>query len=273
MTKKLVKKYYTEHGTEEWKRLIKNPHNQLEFDTTIHFIKKYFPKKGLILDAGGGPGRYTIDLAKQGYDVVLLDLTPELLQIAKRKIKKEKVQDKVKNIIEGSIHDLSMFSDNTFDSVICLGGTLSHLVDKRQREKAINELIRVAKKDAPIFVSVIGKLAVLTSELVNFPEEMENERIFKKVRDTGDYYGDYGFTACHFYLPEELKKSFEIKKEIKVLEMVGLEGLSSGHQKETNKLFEKYPKAWKIWKETLLKTCTHQSVVGISDHFLIICKK
>ena len=39
---------------------------------------------------GGGPGRYTIELAKLGYDVVLLDLTPKLLEIAKRKIKKRK---------------------------------------------------------------------------------------------------------------------------------------------------------------------------------------
>jgi hypothetical protein len=38
----------------------------------MHFLEKYLPKKGLVLDAGGGPGRYTIELAKKGYDVVLL---------------------------------------------------------------------------------------------------------------------------------------------------------------------------------------------------------
>lgn len=55
----------------------------------MYFLKKYLPKRGLILDAGGGPGRYTIDLAKLGYDVILLDLTPRLLRIAKRKIRRE----------------------------------------------------------------------------------------------------------------------------------------------------------------------------------------
>jgi len=98
MAKKFVKKYYAEYGIKEWKRLFKDPYHQLEFGTTIHFLKKYLPKKGLILDAGGGPGRYATELAKIGYDVTLLDLTPELLQIAKRKIKKEKVQNKVKQI-------------------------------------------------------------------------------------------------------------------------------------------------------------------------------
>ena len=272
MTKRLVKKYYQEYGINEWTRLTQDPYHKLEFDTTLHFLKKYLPKKGLILDAGGGPGRYTIELAKLGYNVVLLDLTPELLHIAKRKIKKEKVQNKVKQIMQGSIDDLSMFENNTFDTIICFGGALSHIVNKKQREKAIDELVRVAKRGAPIFVSVIGRLAVLVSDLIHFPEEIEMKKLFRKIRDTGDYQGGYGFTACHFYLSKELEESLE-KRKIKVLQMVGLEGLSTAHSRETNRLFKKYPKAWKIWWETHLKTCTYPTAVGISEHFMIICKK
>jgi hypothetical protein len=54
MTEKLIRKYYSEMGTGEWKRLIKDPYHRLEFNTTLHFLRKYLPKKGLILDAGGG---------------------------------------------------------------------------------------------------------------------------------------------------------------------------------------------------------------------------
>jgi SAM-dependent methyltransferase len=241
----------------------------------MYFIKKYLPKKGLVLDAGGGPGRYTNELAKLGYDVVLLDLTPKLLEIAKRQIKRARVQHKVKQIIEGSIDDLSMFENTTFDAVICLGGTLSHIVNKKQREKAIDELVRVAKKNAPILVSVIGRLAVLTGGLVQHPEGLVIDRInelYLEVSDTGDYRGGYGFAPCHFYLAEELERSFK-KRNVKILEMAGLEGLVTHHQKEINKLFKKYPKARKNWQEIHLKTCTHPSVVDISEHFMIICKK
>lgn len=272
MVKKLVKKYYSEQGVKEWRRLLRDPYHRLEFDTTIHFLKKYLPKKGLILDAGGGPGRYTIELTKLEYDVVLLDLTPELLEIARKQIKKIKIQDKVKQILQGSIDELSIFENNKFDAVICLGGALSHIVNKKQREKAIDELLRVAKKDAPLFVSVIGRLALLVSALVRFPEEIENKKIFNGYRDTGDYHGGYGFAPCHFFLPEELKKSFE-KRKVKVIEMVGLEGLSSTHPKETRRLFKNYPKAWEVWWKTHLKICTHPNVVGLSEHFMIICKK
>jgi len=271
MTKKLVEKYYREYGIKEWRRLTKDPYHRLEFDTTMHFLKKYLPKRGLILDAGGGPGRYSVELAKLGYDIVLLDLTPKLLEIAKRKIKNEGVQDKVKEILQGSIDNLSMFKNNTFDAVVCLGGALSHVVSKKQREKAISELIRVAKKNAPIFVSVIGRLAVCINSLNYLWREMlEAPNVYRKYTIKGDYAGGYGFAPVHLYSPEELKREFE--NEIKILEMVGLEGFFSTHQRRYNRVYrlKKYNKI--LW-ETHLKTCTHPSIVGISEHFMIICKK
>ncbi|WP_055281654.1 bifunctional 2-polyprenyl-6-hydroxyphenol methylase/3-demethylubiquinol 3-O-methyltransferase UbiG [Thermococcus sp. EP1] len=268
-----VKKYYSKSGTGEWERLVKDPYHHLEFETTMHFLRKYLPREGLILDAGGGPGRYTIELAKLGYDVVLLDLTPELLEIAKKRIQKAGVQRNVKQIIEGSIDDLSTFESNSFDGVICLGGVLSHIVDRKRREKAIDELIRVAKKNAPIFISVIGRLAVLVGQLVDFPDSTKSRPdIFIEIRDSGDYSGELGFAPAHFYLPEELKEELE-KRNVEILGMVGLEGLASTHRRELNSFYNNYQEVWKIWWESHLKTCTHPSVVGLSEHFMIICRK
>lgn len=236
MSKELIKKYYSKNGIGEWKRLVSDPYHRLEFDTTMYFLKKYLPKRGLILDAGGGPGRYTIEPAKLGYDVVLLDLTPELLQIAKRKIRKENLQNKVKQIVDGSIDNFSIFEDNYFDAVICLGA-LSHLVNKKHRRKAINELVRVAKKKAPIFVSVIGRLAICMNACVFlWPEMVVAPDIFRRYTIKGNYLGKYGFTAGHFYLPEELEKEF--KNKTRVLEMAGLEGIFSTHQKRYNEVYK-----------------------------------
>jgi ubiquinone/menaquinone biosynthesis C-methylase UbiE len=272
MAEELVRKYYSEQGVKEWKRLALDPYHKLEFDTTMHFIRKYLPeKKGLVLDAGGGPGRYTIELCKMGHEVVLLDMSPEMLRIAKRQIKKHGVQKKVRQSLQGSIDDLSMFENETFNCTLCLGAPLAHIMDPTRREKAIDELKRVTKKDSHIFISVIGRYAVVVTELVRLPKEIELET-FHRIRDTGDYYGGYGFAPCHFYTPEELKKTLE-KKQIKILETVGLEGLASGHPKETNKLARKQPKAWKEWWKTHLKTCTNPTSVGISEHFMAICKK
>ncbi len=274
-TIKLVKEYYESYGVKEWKRLVKDAYHKLEFDTTMYFLRKYLPRKGLVLDAGGGPGRYTIELAKQGYDVILLDLTPKLLEIARRRIKREKVQDRVKQIIEGSVDDLSMFSDESFDAVMSLGGVLSHLVDKKRRQKAILELKRVAKKEAPIFISVIGRLHLPVGWLFLWGEAGHAEFLMPhvdKLMKTGDYYGGYGFAPAHFYLPEELKGDCE-SAGLDVLELVGLEGLVTGHEREVNKLAKKRPDVWNKWKKMHLSICTHPTSVGISEHMLIICKK
>jgi ubiquinone/menaquinone biosynthesis C-methylase UbiE len=271
MSSDLIREYYVKDSVREWKRLVRDPFHRLEFDTTMLFLKKYLPKRGLILDAGGGPGRYTIELARLGYDVVLLDFVPELLQIAKRKIKKDKVQDKVKQIVEGSLEDLSMFENNTFDSVLCLGGALCHLVSKKRRKKAVNELIRVAKDEAPIFISVIGRFAVCINSIVYlWPEMLEAPDVFRKYTTTGDYLGGWGFAPAHFYSLEELKKEFEHKTT--TLQMVGLEGIFSAHQRRYNQVYRKKVYNGILW-EAHLRTCTDPCVVGTSQHFMIIFRK
>jgi SAM-dependent methyltransferase len=265
-----VKKYYSATVRKEWRRLVRSPYFKLEFDTTMHFLGKYLPKKGRILDAGGGPGRYTIELAKRGYRMTLLDLTPANLDFARRKIRREKVQDQVEAIVEGSIADLSRFEDESFDAVICTGGPLSHILDAWRRNRAVRELIRVAKNRAPVFVSVMSRLSVQVIELTLFPHEIEMP-FFKIARDTGDYRGMSGFTACHFFLPEELERAFA-GKGVKILDLAGLQGISARQSKATNAL-ARHPKRWKTWMETHYLTCTHPAVVGMSEHMLIVCRK
>lgn len=269
-TETQVRTYYTSCVRKEWRRLVQDAYHRLEFQTTLHFLEEHLPQTGLILDAGGGPGRYTIELARRGYQVVLLDMTPANLEFARRQIRRARLQDRVVDIVEGSLVDLSRFADSTFDATVCLGGPLSHVVDARQRERAIAELIRVTKKGAPLFVSVIGRLALLVYELRMAQYEIEMPH-FARIRDTGDYMGGLGFTACHFFLPEALRAAFS-NKGVTIVEMVGLEGIGSGHPQKVNQL-AKNKERWKTWLETHYRTCTHPAVVGISEHMMIVCRK
>lgn len=270
MTDSLVKEFYSGQVRQEWRRLVKSPYHRLEFDTTLHFLDKYLPTHGLILDAGGGPGRYTVELAKKGYEVVLLDATQANLDFAKRQIRRQRLQTMVKQITAGSIADLSIYSDATFDAVLCTGGPLSHVLDQLDRQRAISELVRVAKPGAPIFVSVIGRLAVLVVVLIESQIEIDMPH-FRLLRDTGDYRGERGFTACHFYLPEELQQDFT-RPGLQILELVGLEGLNDHQIKPFNQL-AKDENRYRIWLETHYQTCTHPGVVAMSEHMLIVCRK
>jgi 2-polyprenyl-3-methyl-5-hydroxy-6-metoxy-1,4-benzoquinol methylase len=270
MTDALVREYYSTQVRTEWRRLVQDAYHRLEFETTLYFLDKYLPQHGLVLDAGGGPGRYTCELARRGYQVVLMDATQANLDFARRQVKRAKLQAQVREFTAGSIADLSRYMDASFDAVLCTGGPLSHILDPQMRQMAVSELVRVARPGAPLFVSVMGKLGVLVVILMISQHEIK-EPHFKLIRDTGDYLGGYGFTACHFYLPEELRKAFN-REDLDILELAGLEGISSHHSKELNKLAGDED-SYRIWLEMHFQTCTHPVIVGISEHMLIVCCK
>ncbi|MCK4979965.1 MAG: hypothetical protein KAS62_06195, partial [Candidatus Delongbacteria bacterium] len=153
----------------------------------------------------------------------------------------------------------------------CFGGALSHVVEINEREKAVDEMVRVTKAGGYIFCSVIGRLAVLITDLIEYPEEIRMD-IFKEIRDTGNYDGSNGFTHTHFFLSEDLKELFN-RPNLEFISLVGLEGLASHHDTALNNLFENDKKAFEIWWETHIQFCTHPAIIDTSEHILIICRK
>src|SRR4030065_298124 len=119
MSDNLVKEFYADHVRDEWRRLVKDAYHRLEFATTLHFLEKYLPPGGHVLDAGGGPGRYTLQLARRGYDVTLLDATQANLDFARRQVRRHRLQTRLRQILPGTIADLSAFPDDSFDALLC----------------------------------------------------------------------------------------------------------------------------------------------------------
>lgn len=277
---KTVKKWYDARAEYEWTRLFQDGYHQLEYLITMHFLEKHLPPKGLILDVGGGPGRYTIELAKRGYDVVLLDLSSRCLEIARREVRKAGVEERVKEILEGSVADLSRFENEFFDAVLCLGGSLSHLLETSDREQAARELVRVAKEGAPLFVSVINRYGVFRTVLQRLPEELtdpSHEEMFTRGIHRAHYNlllsrnVGAGFTDAYFFLPNELRELFE-SKGVQTLTMATCQGLSSHLKEATNKLYQDKEK-WRRWLKILLQTCIDPCIIGLGEHFLYIGKK
>jgi hypothetical protein len=137
------------------------------------------------------------------------------------------------------------------------------------------ELARVAKKDSPIFISVISRLGLMTSILVNTPDEIQD---CKHHLENGNYIPGLvprskvsGFTAAHWFLPEELTQLCE-KHAVQVLDVAALEGLSSLHNKEVNRI-AKDKRRWSVWIDVMLRTCNHPSIVGSSEHFLVVGRR
>lgn len=271
LNSELVKRYY--RVTDEWRRLVRDPYHKLELWTTLHFLRRHLPSRGLILDAGGGPGRYTIELARRGYRVVLLDHSSEQLDQAQRNIRRAGVAGHVLRVVQGSVVDLSEFETGLFDAVLCLGGPLNHVLSPRERTVAVRELVRVARRGAPLFVSVIGRLNPLTDGLVRHPAGLRTDpQHHRRILRTGDYDGHRGFAPCHFFTPEEIAELLRTQ-HVRILEAAGLEGLAAFHEREVNRLARKDSGAWASWKVFHLETCTNPSVVATSEHFLFVGRK
>ena len=267
----LVKNQYSGMVDKEWGRLISDDFHRLEYDTTWRFLDQFLPVTGLVLDAGGGPGRYTIDLARKNYDIILLDLTPNNLERARQEITKDGVSDHVKSIVEGTITDLSRYEANTFDAVLCTGGPLSHVFPRSARQRALAELVRMAKTGAPIFVSVMSKYGVLLATPTGWPEAVIKEKEeFDRILDCGDCYTFVKDGYCHFYTSQELESDFE-GLEVKIVQKAGLEGFNV--QEPTLAFAANYPEAWQKWQEIHYKMCSDPFVVDASGHMLFVAQK
>jgi len=273
----VVREYYDRSAAKEWERLVQDPYHQLEFIVTLHFLEKYLPKKGLILDAGGGPGRYTIELAKRGYDVALFDLSAACLREAEKRIRMAGFEKRVKNVLQGSVTDMSRFTDENFDAVLCLG-PMSHLVEKKDRDSAASELVRVAKKNAPVFISVINLYGVFRTVLQEIQYELlatSHRELFSKGIHRAAWHKhepNYrGFPDAYFFRPQELRELFE-RQGVKTLEMATCEGLSSHLKDETNSIYEDGRK-WKFWLKLIMKTCTDPAILGLGEHFIYVGRR
>lgn len=261
---------YDLHPDREWERLIGGAQARLEYGITTHVIGRHLPpdRPLRILDAGGGPGRYTIDLATQGHRMTLLDLSPNLLHLARKKIARmgAGVEARVEAVIEGSITDLSRLADREFDAVLCLGGPLSHVIDHDDRKRAIAELRRVAKPAAPIFISVMNKLGAYRSA-VQWPDWFPGA--IPRLVDGSIGVIGRGAAPTWFFMPEEFCEEL-VDSGLTIDHLYGCNGIGA-HLDEDNLLnLMADDQRWPSWRDVLLKTCDHPNVLGVSNHILAV---
>ena len=156
--KRIQLEEYYNHFCED--KRLDSRHGNIEFVISMKYIKKYLDMTGKapadikIADIGAGPGRYAIPLAKEGYDVTAIDLSPNNIGLMKHK------SDLVKASL-GNALDLKLPND-TFDLCL-LFGPLYHLNSRNDKLKALSEAKRITKPGGTIMAAyVMNEYAVLT---------------------------------------------------------------------------------------------------------------
>jgi len=269
---KEISKFYNNYGEKEWQRLELTPYDRINYYIHMDFLKDYIGEGKKVLDAGCGAGRFSIEMAKLKNKVTLFDISKEQLNIAKDKLKENDLMSYVDGIINGDLSDLSMFEDNTFDTVICYGAPLNYLLDNV--EKAVKELVRVTKTGGQVLVSVNSKWGVIRTQLGK--DDYDYVSFFGKpdywyineVVETGDLpkHELVDHPERHFFEAEELE-SLLLKSGLGNITLGGSPCISSGFRKAVNDI-EKDEVAWNTLLEIELKSYCKRTLADNGEFLL-----
>ncbi|HZY47351.1 MAG TPA: class I SAM-dependent methyltransferase [Candidatus Bathyarchaeia archaeon] len=156
----------------------------------VEFAKDLKRKNArLIFDLGSGAGRHSIFLAKQGFQVVALDISETALKILEGRLRRVRIGNVT--LVRHSMLDLP-FVDDYFDGIVCTN-VLHHGLAGEVRQAA-REIHRVMKKGAQGFLVA---LSIADFRRGNGQKLEENTYVFTKGEERGIIH--------HFFTRNELE--------------------------------------------------------------------
>ncbi len=242
-------------------RLGQSRQGQLEYITTMNYITRFAKEGDKILEIGAGTGRYSIALAKEGYDVTAVELVESNLEVLKKN------SSGLKNIqsFQGDALDLGRFKDDTFD-VTLVFGPMYHLYEEKEVHRALEEAIRVTKKDGIIFVAFLSVYAILFDNYLqgNLADGLEEN--FTK-----------NYKVRHF--EEQLFTGYDIVEFEQLMDGVGVEHITTAAMDSVLELaegrsdFVMSEEDFALFAKYHLVTCEKRELLGASSHLLYVCRK
>jgi ubiquinone/menaquinone biosynthesis C-methylase UbiE len=256
-----IEEYYNSYDEEG--RLL-SQHGKVEFLTTMKYINECLdgmtaPK---ILEVGAGTGRYSVTLAKKGYNVTAVELVEHNLDILKSKL------DGSENItaVQGNALDLSAFADGTFDLTMVLG-PMYHLYTREDKLTALREAVRVTKAGGYILVAYC----------MNEPTILQ----FGFAQGNMDYIFDNDMITADWHCKSEPKEVFEIARTeditsldselpVERIKLVATDGATRYYDELIDSMDDG---TFSKWMDYHFAVCERQDLIGASNHTLDILKK
>lgn len=246
---------------EEDVRLSRSRQGQMEYITTMNYIHRFAKKKSKILEIGAGTGRYSIALAKEGYDVTAVELVERNLEVLKKNsVGLENIQ-----AFQEDALDLNRFDTDTYD-VTLVFGPLYHIYEENEVHKAIDEAIRVTKKDGVILFAFLSAYAIMYDDYFqnNFVDGV-------KLNFTEDYrtkhFEEQLFTGYDIVEFEQLFK----KKDVEYITTVAADSVLELAEGRAD--FGMTEADFEAFAKYHLAICEKREMLGCSSHLLYICRK
>jgi len=263
-----IKHYYDQQAEKEWERLERH---RTEFAVTLRALIEHLPPApARVLDCGGGPGRYALELARRGYEVTLFDLSTQCLRLAERKAVEAGVA--LAGFEHGTATDLSRYPAETFDALLLLG-PLYHLLEEAERRQALAEAHRVLKPGGILFAAFISRYAVPRYAAVHDPtwplEQKERLEILLATGALPQRIKEELEFLAHFDHPSGVGPLVQ-RAGFEVMSVLGVEGLVDQIETEVN---AQTGALWDAWLDLNYRVAPDPSIHGCTAHLLVIASR
>jgi ubiquinone/menaquinone biosynthesis C-methylase UbiE len=182
---------------------------------TWKYLEPYLPTNpnALVLDAGGGTGRWAVRMAKkvQG-KIILMDISEGMLKIATERIKQEQLDDKI--IIRKGDITRTNFPNETFDLIFC-----EHtLFLFKEADTLLKEFKRILKRKARVIVSALNLYVQTLACLSNNPDTENMKNALKMLlREKYNYLDNGQKMKIYTWAPSEFidmleRNGFHVEK-------------------------------------------------------------
>jgi len=211
-----IESYY-DKKSESYDKVFSTLYFKVYDAITWKYLQPYVPTDpdALVLDAGGGTGRWAIRIAAKGCKVVLIDSSERMLKAADKKVKEKGLQYKV-TLKKGDIAKTG-YADETFDMILCEHALFLF----KEPDVLIKELKRILKKKAPLIISAQNRYVQSLSSLSGKPRVDNVERAFKVlVSEEHECMTKDGKVKIYTWTPQEFRTMLE-RNGFHVEKMVG----------------------------------------------------
>ena len=263
-----IRAYYA--SFDEWGRLDA-PEGARELARALEILTDKLAPSSRLLDLGGGPGRYAIELARRGHRVVLADLSADLLEVARRRVADADLPG-VESFDVVNATDLGCYADESFDAVVAFG-PFYHLVADAERRRAASEIRRVLVPHGQAFIAFIPRLTGvigLIDRAASKPAQVP-DAVLRAAADTGAFSNpaSTGFQEGYYPQPSELEQLF-VASGFSIDDMLSLKSIAN---ERAHQLARLEPTVRAEVEHLARALCRRPEIIALCGHALLVARK
>jgi S-adenosylmethionine-dependent methyltransferase len=261
-----IRRYYA--VAPEHDRLATND-GWLERERTIELVAAHVPHGSRILDLGCGTGIHAVELLRRGYRVTLVDLSPELLEQARRHVVDAGLDADA--ILLGDAAALEI--DDGFDAVLC-AGPLYHASDDADLRRMLDTCGRLLRPRGHLLGTFIPRATGISGLIARAVDPAQIQPgTLTKTWETGTFTNQslHGFTGAYFIDADDMQTAVEAAQfEVKSIE--SLRGLAAPYGPALTALRETNPGVLQEVLDLVRLTANRPDVIGMSWHAMVIAE-